>query len=105
METSGGRARGDKREAGGGGREERITPPPRAPRGSNPLKPDFFSSLSTTFPLPCAAPDLKNVEAAFPRQGACLTSACACMCGCMYSSGVIIKRCGVCVCACVCVCV
>lgn len=47
-------------------------------RGENPAglltdlpKILWFQSLSTTFPVPCALPDLKHVETAVPRQEAC----------------------------------
>lgn len=39
----------------------------------------YFLPLISTFPLPCAAPDLKNVET-FPRQGACFTLSYAYVC-------------------------
>lgn len=60
----------------------------------------YFLPLISTFPLPCAAPDLKNVET-FPRQGACFTLSYAYVCVRTLIKDNNKKLWSVCVCVCV----
>lgn len=92
METSRGESkrrqhRKTEREEGGWSRRQRGEDNPRAYCVRIHQRPllllllfiFYFLPLISTFPLPCAAPDSKNVET-FPRQGACFTLSYAYVC-------------------------
>lgn len=81
--------KGEREEEGGGEREEEAEGIPSG--HTRRIPPAHFSFFSFVLPLSCASLNLKNVETAFPRQGACFLLVVLCVCVCAWT------------CACVCV--